>query len=152
MYINVIHHSKIHLRIPYTTLVWKYIFNFSNFMMGNILSQIYSIHSNFSMFVGFFKIIDYIKSKANQVYFKQAKIIQDLMSICYKKNNCRKIILVTTIFGGLSVLSPSCRNSQIDDAIGTWLCHSIVHIQWTLPCIWYSKSSSNWNCEQGPML
>jgi hypothetical protein len=37
------------------------------------------------MFVGIFKIIDYIKSKANQIYLKQIKIIQDVMSICYQK-------------------------------------------------------------------
>jgi hypothetical protein len=143
MYINVIHHKKIHPRIPYTTLVLKYIIKFSNSMMGIILLQIYYIHSNFSMFVGFSKIIDYIKSKASQVYFKRAKIKQDLTSICHQTINYRKIVLVITIFQGLNVLSPSCRNCQRDDAIGIWLCLSIVHIQWTFPCIWYSKSSSN---------
>jgi hypothetical protein len=111
--------------------------------MGLILLQIYSIHSNLSMFVGFSKIIDYIKSKANQVCLKQVKLIQDLMSICTKKINCKKIMLVPIIFGGLSVLSPSYKNCQTNDAIGMWLCLSIVHIQWTLPCITYSKSSSN---------
>jgi hypothetical protein len=97
MYINIIHHKKIHPRIPSATLVLKYIFKFSNCMMGIILSQIYSIHSNFSMFVEFFKIIDYIKSKANQIYLKQVRIIWDVMSIHTKKINCKKIILVTTI-------------------------------------------------------
>jgi hypothetical protein len=96
------------------------------------------------MFVGFFKIIDYIKSKANQVYLKQAKIIQDLMSICTKKINCKKIMLVTTIFWGFSVLSPSCKNCQTDDAIGmcgfvfqlcTYNGHSLV--------FGIAKSSSN---------
>ncbi len=56
--------KKIHPRISYTTLVLKYIFKILNSMMNIILSQIYSIHSNFSMFVEFSKIIDY---KANQV-------------------------------------------------------------------------------------
>ncbi len=60
--------KKIHPRIPYSSLVLNYIFKISNSMMNIILSQLYSIHSNFSMFVGFFKIIDYIRSKANQVY------------------------------------------------------------------------------------
>ncbi len=39
-------------------LVLKYIFKISNSMMGIILSWIYSIHSNSSMFVEFFKIIN----------------------------------------------------------------------------------------------
>ncbi len=79
------HHKKIHPRIPLTTLLFKYIFKFSNFVMGIIWSQIYSIHSNSLMFVGIFKIIDYTKSKANQIYLKQVKIIQDMMSIHYQK-------------------------------------------------------------------
>jgi hypothetical protein len=36
------------------------------------------------MFIELFKIIDYMKSKANQIYLKQAKIIQDVMSIHYQ--------------------------------------------------------------------
>jgi hypothetical protein len=71
MYINSIHHKKTHPKIPSTTLLFKYIFKISNFVMGIIWSQIYSIHSKFSIFVGIFKIIDYIKSKANQIYLKQ---------------------------------------------------------------------------------
>jgi hypothetical protein len=55
-------------------------------MMGIILSQLYSIHSKFSMFVEFFKVIDYIKSKANQISLKQARIIWDVMFIHYQKN------------------------------------------------------------------
>jgi len=39
MYINIIHHKKIHPRIPFTTLILKYIFKFSNFMTDIILSQ-----------------------------------------------------------------------------------------------------------------
>jgi hypothetical protein len=39
-----------------------------------------------------------MKSKANQIYLKQAKKIQDVMS--------KKIIFVTTIVGGFNVLSP----------------------------------------------
>ncbi len=38
------------------------------------------------MFIEFFKIIDYMNSKANQIYLKQIKIIQDVMSIHYQKN------------------------------------------------------------------
>jgi len=82
MYINIMHHKKMHPRIPLTTLLFKYIIKFSNFVMGSIWSQLYSIHSNSSMFVAIFKIIDYIKFKANQIYLKQVKIIQDVMSIC----------------------------------------------------------------------
>jgi hypothetical protein len=81
MYINIIHHKKIHPRIPSTTLVLKYLFKLSNFVMSIILSQIYSICSKSSMFIEFFKIIEYMKSKANQIYLKQTKIIQDVMSI-----------------------------------------------------------------------
>jgi hypothetical protein len=86
MYINIMHHKKIHSRIPLTTLLFKYIFKISNSMTRIIWSQIYSIHSNSLLFVGIFKIIDYIKSKANQIYLKQVKIIQDVMSIHYQKN------------------------------------------------------------------
>jgi hypothetical protein len=52
------------------------------------------------MFVEIFKIIDYIKSKVNQIYLKQTRRIQDVMFIHYKKINYRKIILVTTILKG----------------------------------------------------
>ncbi len=75
MYITIMHHKQIHPRIPSTTLLFKYIIKFSNSMTNIIWSQIYSIHSNSSMFVRIFKIIDYIKSKANQIYLKQVKII-----------------------------------------------------------------------------
>jgi len=87
MYINIIHHKKIHPKIPSTTLVLKYIFKSSNSITCVILSWIYSIRSNSSMFFEFFKIINYMKSKANQKYLKQNKIkIQDVMSIHYQKN------------------------------------------------------------------
>jgi hypothetical protein len=33
-----------------------------------------------------------MKSKANQIYLKQTNLIQDVMSIHYKKINCRKIM------------------------------------------------------------
>jgi hypothetical protein len=85
MYMITMHHKKIHPRIPLTTLLFTYIFKFSNFITSIIWSQTYSIHSNSPMFVGIFKIIDYIKFKANQIYLKQVKIIQDVMSICYQK-------------------------------------------------------------------
>ncbi len=78
------HHKQIHPRIPSITLLFKYIFKFSNSMTNTIWSQIYSIHSNSSI-VRIFKIIDYIKSKANQIYLKQVKIIQDVMSVHYQK-------------------------------------------------------------------
>jgi hypothetical protein len=55
-------------------------------MTSIILSQVYSIHSNSLMFIDFFKIIGYMKFKANQIYLKQAKIIQDMMSIHYQRN------------------------------------------------------------------
>jgi len=87
MYINIIHHKKIHSRIPFTTLVLKYIFKISNSMMGIIIwSQIYFIHLNFSMFIELKKKIEYIKSKANKIYLKQARIIWNVMSIHYQKN------------------------------------------------------------------
>jgi hypothetical protein len=58
MYINIIPHKEIHPKIPPITSILKYICNFSNYVMGIILSQLYFIHSSFSMFVGFLKIID----------------------------------------------------------------------------------------------
>jgi hypothetical protein len=57
MYIHIIHHKKIHPIIPSTTLVLKCIFKISNYVANIIFSQIYSIHSSFSMFVGLFKVI-----------------------------------------------------------------------------------------------
>jgi len=53
-----------------------------------------------------------MKSKANQIYLKQAKIIQDVMSIHYQKFNCKKIICVTTIVGGLMCFHPSVFSSH----------------------------------------
>jgi len=57
------------------------------------------------MFVEFFfKLIRW--SKANQIYLKQEKIIQNVMSIHYQKINYKKIIHVITILGGVNVFSP----------------------------------------------
>jgi len=50
MYINIMHQQKIHPKIPSSTLFFKYIFKLWNFVTGIIWSQIYSIHSNSSMF------------------------------------------------------------------------------------------------------
>jgi len=50
--------KKWYLDSEQNPLIFNYIFKFSNSMMDIIWSQIYSIHSNFSMFVGIFKIID----------------------------------------------------------------------------------------------
>jgi hypothetical protein len=47
-----------------------------------------------------------MKSKANQIYLKEAKIIHNVMSIHYQKFNYKNIIHVTTILRGLSVFSP----------------------------------------------
>jgi hypothetical protein len=47
-----------------------------------------------------------MKFKANQIYLKQVKEIQDVMSIRYQKFKLQKIILLTTILGGFNVLSP----------------------------------------------
>jgi hypothetical protein len=106
MYINIIQHKKIHPKIPSTTLVLKFIFKISNSVMSIILSWIYYIRSKSSMFIEFFKIIDWMKSKANQIYLKQAKNFKMWCPYITKKFNCRKIIHVTTILGGFSVLSP----------------------------------------------
>jgi hypothetical protein len=73
MYNNIVHHKKIHPKIPSITLVLKCVFKFSNFVTGIILLWIYSIHSKNLMFVKIFKIIDYMKFKANQIYLKQKK-------------------------------------------------------------------------------
>jgi hypothetical protein len=42
MYINIICDKTIEPKIPSTTLVLKYIFKISNFVIGIILSRIYS--------------------------------------------------------------------------------------------------------------
>jgi len=64
MYINTIHHKKInHPKIPPTTLVLKYIFNFSNFVTYVILSKcipyVHVLQKNI--------YIDYFKSKIHQI-------------------------------------------------------------------------------------
>ncbi len=41
-----------------------------------------------------------MKFKANQIYLKQEKIIQNEISIHYQNINCKNIIHVTTILGG----------------------------------------------------
>jgi hypothetical protein len=58
------------------------------------------------MFVGFFFLIDCFKFKFNPIYFKQTKIIQDVMFILTQKNQMQNVVLVTTIFGGCNVLLP----------------------------------------------
>jgi hypothetical protein len=58
------------------------------------------------MFVKFFKTINEMNSKTNQIYFKQAKIIEVVMSIRYIKINYKTIIHMTIILAGLNVLSP----------------------------------------------
>jgi hypothetical protein len=55
--------------------------------------------------VEIFKIIDWIKSKANQIYLTSKNNPRCDVHMLLKKFNCRKIVLVTTIFGGLSVFS-----------------------------------------------
>jgi hypothetical protein len=105
MYINIKHHKKSSPKNSMHNPSFD-IFKISNYVKNIILSWIYSICSNFSMFVEFFKIIDWMKSKANQIYLEQTKIIQDVMSIHYQKINCKKIICVITILGELSVFSP----------------------------------------------
>jgi hypothetical protein len=47
-----------------------------------------------------------MNSKANQIYLKQTKIIQDVMSIHYQKIKLQKNIHLTTILAGLNVFSP----------------------------------------------
>jgi hypothetical protein len=74
---------------------------------GIIWSQIYSIHSNSSMFVGIFTIIDYIESKANQIYLKQVEIIQDVVFIHYLKIKiAERLYLWLQILGGLMCFHP----------------------------------------------
>jgi hypothetical protein len=80
---------------------------FLNVVMGIILLEIYSIHSSFSMFVEVLKlVIDYINFKANKIYFLKKSIKKNLMSTCYQKFNCKNIVLVIMICGGLDVFSP----------------------------------------------
>jgi hypothetical protein len=56
------------------------------------------------MFVDFFKIIDYIKSKINQIYSLKTNI----NSKCVVHMSPYKLIaIVTTIFGEFNVLSPN---------------------------------------------
>jgi hypothetical protein len=62
--------KKIHPRISLTTLSLKYLCNFFKFYDKYCFVTIYSIHSSFSLFVGYFKIIDYIRFKVNQYIFK----------------------------------------------------------------------------------
>jgi hypothetical protein len=56
------------------------------------------------MLVGFFFLIGGFKSKSNPIYFKQRKIIQDVMFILTQKNQMANAVLLVTIFGGCSVL------------------------------------------------
>jgi len=64
MYINVMHHKKNSPKNFIHNFSFEIYIQIFKLYDEIILSQIYSIHSNFSMFVGFSKIIDY---KANQV-------------------------------------------------------------------------------------
>jgi hypothetical protein len=64
--------KKLHPIVPSITLVLKYIFNFSNFVTNIILSWIYFVCSNSSMFVDFFKNFNRW-SQTNKIYLKQEK-------------------------------------------------------------------------------
>jgi hypothetical protein len=101
MYINIIHHKNIHPRIPLITLVLKYICNLFKFydMYYFVINILYTF--NVFIICWIFKKIDQIKFKVNQIYLKQTKITQDVMSIHYQKNyTCDYNFL------GLSVFSP----------------------------------------------
>jgi hypothetical protein len=58
MYINIIHHKKKSPKNFIHNLSFEVYMQFSNFLKGIILSQIYSIHLGFSLFVGFKELID----------------------------------------------------------------------------------------------
>jgi hypothetical protein len=53
------------------------------------------------MFVGFCFLIDFLKSKSNPIYFKQTKIIQDVMCILIKKNQMQKCNICDYNFWGV---------------------------------------------------
>jgi uncharacterized membrane protein len=93
--------QNIHQKIPPTTLVLKYVCNFSYSMISIILSQIYFICWSSPMFVGVFFLIDCLKLKSNPIYFKQTKIIQDVMSILIQKNQMQKCNICDYNLGGV---------------------------------------------------
>ncbi len=81
MYINNIDQKIFHQKIPPISLVLKDVCNFSYFMTSIISWQIYYICWNSPMFVGAFFLNNFLKSKSNPIYFKQTKIIQNVMFI-----------------------------------------------------------------------
>jgi hypothetical protein len=52
------------------------------------------------MFVGVFKKIDCLQFKSNPIYFKQTKIIQDVMFILTQKNQMQKCSICDYNFWG----------------------------------------------------
>ncbi len=58
------------------------------------------------MFVGVFFLNDCLKSKSNPIYFKQIKIIQNVMSMFTLKNQMQKCSICDYNVGGHSVFLP----------------------------------------------
>jgi len=79
--IDVNQYHTIHSNIPPIIQVWKYTYNFQTFWWV-LFCHKYIPYIQF--FNGFWiKKIEYIKCKDNQIYLKQTKKIQDVMSIPY---------------------------------------------------------------------
>ncbi len=74
--------------------------NFSYSMTSIISSQIYFIWWSSPMFIGVFFLNDFIKFKSNPIYFKQIKIIQNVMSILTLKNQMHKCNIYDYNFWG----------------------------------------------------
>jgi hypothetical protein len=75
------------------------------------ITNIFHICWNSSMFVGVFFLIDCLMFKSNPTYFKQTKIIQDVMFILFKKNQMQNAVLVLVylwlqFFGGVMCFYP----------------------------------------------
>lgn len=121
MYINIIDHKTFHQKIPPTTLVLKYVCNFSYFMMSIILSQIYFICWSSPMFIGFIFKIDCLKSKSNPIYFKQTKnnLRCDVYTY-FKKSNAKMQYLWLQFLGGV-VCFYHVINITFVLSIGNWL-------------------------------
>jgi len=97
----IVTQKKNHQKIPPTSLVLKYVCNYSYSMTNIISSQIYFICWSSPMFVGFFFLNDCFKPKSNPINFKQTKIIQNVISILKLKNQMQKWSICNYIFWGV---------------------------------------------------
>jgi hypothetical protein len=99
----------------------------------------------------FYFLVDFLKFKSNRIYFKQTKIIQDVMSIFTQKTKMQKCNICEYNFGGHNVVLPKINCGHLHLSVST-LSSTMLRRAWNLArgkneikmLIWKNKNT-NWN-------